>query len=877
MSRAATFCLGMLLLTSAVAEDVSSARNDEKTLVGKLGQPQALVFEGIKAFPEAQIRRAVLKDFDLLLASDSHADLKTYLQTLKRRLTEGYRNCGYPHANVTAQVHGQKIRVVIEEGEQYRKGEVQIDGPAEIDEKLLKWYVSDSRSKQSPLTKQAENQIKVGTFQYTSRAAHFTKDKVANFFGRPAEIYGKSIKAGLEAQGYFFPEFDAELKTSDNRRADLLVHIKAPGPKARIGQITVEGVEHHTSEQILDFLDIKPGMPMDLRQKLAWERKLWGTHCFLGAEVVVLPAIAPGAPSDLTIRVVEQPKGPFLEETLTEDDEVFVNMAQWLTGWSQGGEEDLVVVGRIDNIKSWQIRLLAIASPRKGVFADVELTSPNHQPLRYTAIIHGDEARIVSWHHHRQLSFQSGSGQFLGTVNFGYEKNAQRHFRLMFGAGYRSKRHSEGPFAWQFNVTPALSIAQFRDDKNQIHRDGDVVSIINSEAELKVDAKTGRIQSIGPKAPKVDLAKLKAETVPKLDRETGAVYFQTGAFDRFVKHLDEETRKFQPAFNPQRPVSSMLEFALGEADCAFQIIGREPPPVGVGLKLLRLDAAQPLDRLWVDWNAKWDEPNQFHLPLSSEDISLFGWEKVVPFGLGKELARYAYGLHALMVPPESGPSRVAWNLALLCRGRFGEAVSNLASLEEKPEVGPLTCWYASQVFGLLNRGFARKFAQAGLKKLGEDDFRREMDHLLPAESLLSELVRSVGNAVRQLDDDEFARLTLLLGEQAEHPAVPKMIEQIRQEKGTPSRELLLETLATIWNIRGQAYCREHLEKLAGPPDAKSNTQLGKLFPNTKAGEAKSKTKNGLDQMIEGILKNPTIRPAPAKDQSKITKDLRIFR
>ncbi len=802
-------------------------------------------------------------------------------------MTEGYRNCGYPNAKVTARVHGQKIRIVIEEGEQYRKGEVHIDGPAEIDKKLLKWYVTDSRSKQSPLTKDSENQIKLGTFKYTSRAAHFTKDKIASFFGKPAEVYEKSIKAGLEAQGYFFPEFDAELKPTDNRRADLLVHIKDLGPKATIGKITVEGLEHHTSEQITDFLNIKPGMPMDLRQKLTWEQKLKDTHCFLEAEVAVLPAIAPGAPSDLAIRVVEQPKGPYLGEELTENDNAFIKLAEWLIDWSQAGEEDLVVVGRMDKVKSSQIRVLAVASPRKGVFVDVELTIPDHPPFRYTAIIRGDEARIVSWHHHRQIRIQSGSGQFVGSVDFGYKKEATRHFRMMFGAGYRSKRHSEGPFAWQFNLTPALAIAQFRDDKNQIRRDGDVVSIVAGDGEVKVDANTGRIQSIGPKDPKVDLAKLKKETVPKLDRETGAVYFQAGAFDRFVKHMDEKTKNFHPAFNPQRPVSSMLEFALGEAECLYQIAGQEPPPIGVGLKLLQLDAIQPLDRLWVDWNARSDEPNPFHLPLSSEDISLFGLEKVVPFGLGKELARHAYGLHALMVPPESGPSRVAWNLALMCRGRFLEAGLNLNRLPERPEVGPLTCWYASRVFGFLNRGFGQKFARAGLKKLGEDDFRREMDHLLPAESLLSDLVRSLGNAVRQLDDDEFARLTLLLGEQAKNPAVPQMIEQIRQEQGTPSRELLLESLATIWRIRGQAYCREQLEKLAGPPpgithlesNGKHSTgkdldesvkKIGDLFSKTRPGEKKPGAAKGLDEAVQKILENPTVLPSGAKNASKKT-------
>ena len=240
---------------------------------------------------------------------------------------------------------------------------------------------------------------------------------------------------------------------------------------------------------------------------------------------------------------------------------------------------------------------------------------------------------------------------------------------------------------------------------------------------------------------------------------------------------------------------------------------------------------------------------------------------------------------ALMVPPASGPSRVAWNLALMCRGRFLEAGLNLNRLPENPAVGPLTCWYASRVFGFLNRSFSQKFAYAGLKKLGEVDFRREMDHLLPAESLLSDLVRSVGNAVRQLDDDEFARLTLLLGEEAKNPAVPKMIEQIRQEQGTPSRELLLESLATIWRIRGQAYCREHLENLAGPssgmtdfqPNKKRQTgkeleqsaqKIGDLFRKPRPRDKKNQTGKDLNESVRKILENPTVLPSDPMNKSK---------
>ena len=107
------------------------------------------------------------------------------------------------------------------------------------------------------------------------------------------------------------------------------------GTKARdgTGQIRVNGVTHHTPEQILKFLDLKPGMPVDYEKKIACEKKLQDSLCFLESRIAVLPAIAPGAPSDVEIHLVEQPEGPHLGEALTEHDRLFAKTADWMASW----------------------------------------------------------------------------------------------------------------------------------------------------------------------------------------------------------------------------------------------------------------------------------------------------------------------------------------------------------------------------------------------------------------------------------------------------------------------------------------------------------------------------------------------------------------
>ena len=879
MSRYAAFCLGVLWLTMpAGAQETRKAHFDERTnallmqglvkasdilppLVGKLGRPEAIVFEGLEAFPEAEVRETLAMDFDVVLAGHAQSALPEYLKTLERRLAAGYRKNGFPEAKISAAIdrQGEKIRVTIDEGESYRNGEIKIDGPPEVDAEEMARFLTEYRKPGNAMKKVAS-----GNGQQEVGLALWNVGTTADFYHKPEKVYEEAVKAAFAAQGFFFPQFEAELKPAADGKADLWIRIKETGPKATIGQITVSGNRLPVEGQVIAFLGIKPGQPVDARQIEKWEQKLLRSNCFLEHKIAVLPAIAPDAPSELLVHVVEQPRGPHLGEKLTEQDELLVKAADWLSRWHENPEEDFVAVYRTA-LGMGTLRFVVVISPEKGLALDAEVLPAQGPPFRYTAVFGDKSVRLVSWHRQCQLEYEGGDQQITGWFDFAYaeDKDEPGKWNLNLGPQLQASSNGAGkPFRFGFEITPASAIGLARDTTRTVRRENGVLEIAKEGVTTQINAETGRLIAVVPSETKTRLADVKSAVIPKLEKDEGFMYFQAGAYERFIGYLDRETKNFHPAHNPQRPISSLAEFLLGETEQFRTAAGRDPS-LEVIIKLVQLDALKPLDRLWVERHAPGEEPESFDLPISDEyNLQFFGLENRIPFGMGRAFGRMVFSLHGFLVPPESGPAQVGWNLALLCAGRPGAAFSNLEHLAESPEVGPLTCWYAGQVFGLLSKPWGRAFAEAGLQKLNDNQFRYEMDRLLPEESLLFELVGSVGNAVRQLDDDEFAQLAILWGEEAKHPAVPKLIEKIRQEKGTPSRSLMLETLSALWEIRGRTLVREKLEKLskesAAAADPKEFT-LDSLIPGLKpqkkesANEKPKKTRKLWDRDFQPLV------------------------
>src|SRR4051794_19314232 len=104
-------------------------------MVGNLGDTRTVQFEGLQLFTAAQLRGKLECDLRYQAAARPSGDLDHFLRTLEERLVAGYRYCGCQEAKVRANCdqQGSAVRVQIEEGQQSRKGQVEVAAPQQVD------------------------------------------------------------------------------------------------------------------------------------------------------------------------------------------------------------------------------------------------------------------------------------------------------------------------------------------------------------------------------------------------------------------------------------------------------------------------------------------------------------------------------------------------------------------------------------------------------------------------------------------------------------------------------------------------------------------------------------------------------------------------
>src|SRR5256885_3752153 len=109
--------------------------NASGQLVDNLGDTRVLKFEGLQLFTAAQLRGKLECDLRYQAAARPSGDLEQFLRTLEERLLAGYQHCGSPEAKIRATCDEQSvaIRVQVEEGQQYRKGHVEVAAPQQVD------------------------------------------------------------------------------------------------------------------------------------------------------------------------------------------------------------------------------------------------------------------------------------------------------------------------------------------------------------------------------------------------------------------------------------------------------------------------------------------------------------------------------------------------------------------------------------------------------------------------------------------------------------------------------------------------------------------------------------------------------------------------
>jgi outer membrane protein assembly factor BamA len=496
----------------AAPDNVASARSNgdivqtAATAPAQASEPPGLrdasrlVFQGLSTFPAGEIRDEVSKDFELLLAEHPDTAMSEYLRTLEAQVRSGYQHHGFRDAKVEAVCDRSKQQIVVHvsEGRRLRRGDVQIIGAKSVPEAKIIAALTEDPKPSRILWKKGD------PVRFDELAESAIREQIEDTFGEA---------------GFLSPQFSVVTSpTSDGMSCDLKVTVASEGPRAVLGKIDVTGTKRDSVEDVLEFLDLKPGMPYDIDLEYRLHRRLWNSGRYLS--IVVEPA-AHESPDpaiadrtrDLRIRLWEYDDAPPLTKEFSPEEQALLKLRDWIERWGRGEIEDEIVVtataraelpgaaGKPPDEIHRRLSFRMVLAPNRGQTMSVSALRPDGKSI-LDALFGVYADRLVFAAPQRRVKLQlPNSAKDRVAFSIGAKAapakalaRGDKYFRLTFGLG-RSSFSKPNPTAFEVDAgfSPAFAISLAHTDKPQCTlRDG-VWEIRSESLELQFDAATGRL------------------------------------------------------------------------------------------------------------------------------------------------------------------------------------------------------------------------------------------------------------------------------------------------------------------------------------------------------------------------------------------------
>lgn len=260
-----------------------------------------------------------------------------------------------------------------------------------------------------------------------------------------------TVVSRLRNRGYPYAEV---LRNFDVDGAALRAEVTLealPGPRARVGEVVLEGLHEVDTATVHRLLLVKPG---DLfRQEALYQsqRDLYGMEVFRSVSVVLMDSV-PRGPADTSVRVLvrvlEGPQHRVRVGAGYGSVECFRFQAGWSAHDFLGGGRTLEIAGRLSK--------LGVGYPADAGFEDTVCKSlqsdPTADTLDYSvgatllqpAFLSPLHRASVGIFAERRSEFQAFTRQAVG-FDAGVTLNARRRLPVAFGYGYAIGRTSADP------------------------------------------------------------------------------------------------------------------------------------------------------------------------------------------------------------------------------------------------------------------------------------------------------------------------------------------------------------------------------------------------------------------------------------------------
>ncbi len=784
----------------------SKAADENLLRVGELGDPARLVVRGTTAFDLETVKRALARDFDVLLAAHPSAPLSEYPPVLRQRAREGFLHAGFPNADAAVEYDAANRRfvVTIDEGPRYSAGDVRIEGARTINvqrliQRLTKKYPpADAR----PVTLEESGGNAI--FKWVDDEGNevdlkdpvWTPGKPAAFDAPTNAHLRQLVEQALADLGYEFAAFNVDVvQASGGATADLIVDITSEGPPPTVREIEITGQRRNSREEILKLLNLRTGMLFTRHDRARIEHQLWQTGRFIKHRVTTL-RIPSADGIKLSIELIEYEHAPPLSQAFSRQETVLLKCREWLRKCSDG-EEDLVVTGSYE-----QQPFEAIIAPQHGLLIQFGKAENEHpkSPLSHVVVVADKAIGYLSSSNRCKLLMPASEVQVKAelALSLAEPEDGQSRLIMGFNAGFQTPKVHEPrvPFRFHMRLAPVAFLSLAYEKEAECTWNAGVLKIRGKQVEWQIDVQTGRLLN---------------HTLFEEDDQTQLVQitFRRGAFEQRLADVEAGTARLPNEFDAARPISSVMAFCCREQfiellEEHIEITGppksilTDPRVLTVLRKSLDRGLLRPVDEYFLQ--PKEDQQDEFDIPGSTPSAG----------GLTPQMLQLAAG-HLLVPLADDLFPRGSWPWTLTRESGFVLAdkskYSNLelGKLYRAADNGPLCHLATAQLLEFVNPQFARLFAAQGLERLVLEDFRNDCRVLLNDEFLFGKCVIRAGEILRELDDADVALIGSLIVKEPE--LFVECVHVLRRNANQTVAQSLPAAMDRLWEIG----LRQHIE------------------------------------------------------------------
>ncbi|MHC4185032.1 MAG: tetratricopeptide repeat protein, partial [Planctomycetota bacterium] len=782
--------------------------------IGHLDSKDALVFQGNESYSKQQICKALYNDKDVICAITPKAPLSGFLKILESKVRLGYLNDGFSSPSVEASYVGEPehILISIAEGPRYTKGPLVITGASNaLKEELIQCIsnidarVGDAMGISDVMKSIDKGDLNAALTRDVYMALLWGSNKPPSFAPSFVKTSTQYLHSLLKVLGYYNSEFTLKLVPDHaERTVGLRIDFQTEGTRASIGTINISGNKINSDEQVLTYLGVKTGEPIDGVQIQTLKTKLMNSGRFRFMEV--RPEVNTTDPLQSTLNITLEETSPAtpLDQKLTDKEALLQKVGQFIAryrSWEKDVRFQLHCQKSKHLAESGQKygvpipTIEGVFSSQKGLILNEVLEDVGTQNA---FVISPEKIRYLCPPLNQSILCSEPKGGWVVHVGVSPSTHKEDGWYWLLGMGVSGTK--DDPFSYQsyqptVNFHPSWWFHLANDPEIKITFVDDTRALVKTKnkVEVEVNRQSGEIIEVRS--------------------AIGHFKFQQGAFDERLAQLERSISEHKYIPTNTRTGSGLLLNSILPLYLTH-----------VPKNSLTLDQKKQAANTWVQMLSGFAE-----CTTSKEDDTAARSDKWFPLPIDESLAEG--GMMQLLLSmvyqachdnlPRDSWVRTLSHVSVLIVS--GHAQSPSVSLELKElyysdQIGPIGYLLTAQFLRYLGYPGFRVFARRGLQTMSAEDFRKDWKPLLIKDSKTKDMIRCYLEKFQTYSAEDIQLVASVF------PAeVASLIEATAQKLKEAEAEQLHESLDPIltdyWEKSLKEQMRQQLNELLSPQNS----------------------------------------------------------